>query len=109
MVVNERNMDIVKGHQFREANINFESMLTRLKRKGLEETVHYPAIRDSDIENIYASKLTSLETPTGLFNKVQFDIRLYFFRRGAENMHSMKKILFKYAKILKQVSNMSST
>ena len=29
--------------------------------------------------------------PIGLFNKVQFDIRFYFSRRGCENMQSMKK------------------
>ena len=27
--------------------------------------------------------------PTGLFYKVQMDIRLYFFRTGSENMHEM--------------------
>lgn len=33
-------------------------------------------------------------TPRGLFNKVQFDIRMYFFRRGAENMVNMTKDTF---------------
>ena len=30
-----------------------------------------------------------------LQRKVQFDIRLYFFRRGSENMETMKKDYFK--------------
>ena len=34
-------------------------------------------------------------SPESLQRKVQFDIRLYFFRRGAENMESMKKDHFK--------------
>lgn len=34
-------------------------------------------------------------TPQGLGNKVQLDIRLYFLRRGIQNMHSMTKETFK--------------
>ena len=34
-------------------------------------------------------------SPEALQRKVQFDIRLYFFRRGSENMESMKKDDFK--------------
>ncbi|KAK3084776.1 hypothetical protein FSP39_018694 [Pinctada imbricata] len=36
----------------------------------------------------------SQSTPSGLFNKVQFDIRMYFCTRGAENMHMMSKTTF---------------
>ena len=36
----------------------------------------------------------SPNTPSGLQNKVQFDIRLYFCRRSAENMHLMNKSTF---------------
>ena len=42
----------------------------------------------------YDSFMFNPETPTGLFNKMQFDVRLYFFRRGAENMHRMTKNTF---------------
>lgn len=31
------------------------------------------------------------ETPLGLANKVQFDVRLYFFHRGMENMEQIMK------------------
>ena len=34
-------------------------------------------------------------SPELLQRKVQFDIRLYFFRRGSENMETMKKSDFK--------------
>jgi hypothetical protein len=34
------------------------------------------------------------DTPQGLFNKVQFGIRMYFFRRGAENMATRTKDTF---------------
>jgi hypothetical protein len=46
-----------------------------------------PVISDSDLRGIYGYFNT--DTPTGLFYKVQMDIRLYFFRRGSENMHEM--------------------
>lgn len=36
----------------------------------------------------------SPNTPTGLLNKVQFDVRFYFFRRGLENFEKMTKDTF---------------
>ena len=38
-----------------------------------------------------------------LQNKVQFDIRFYFSRRGRENMHTMQKLMFKV--FLNQATN----
>ena len=87
----ERNIDIIKDPQFRDANLNFDAMLTKLKKEGFGETKHYNAISDNDLSKIYSSMGTSVNGPTGLYNKVQFDIRLYFFRRGSENMHAMTK------------------
>ena len=89
-----RRIDIIKDEAFREANVNFNSMLAHLKREGLGETNHYETISSSDIGKLYQSSFFSVDTPVGLFNKVQFDIRLYFFRRGAENMHKMSKSTF---------------
>jgi hypothetical protein len=34
------------------------------------------------------------DTPSELANIVQYDIRMYFFRRGMENMHQMTKSNF---------------
>ena len=34
------------------------------------------------------------DTPSGLANKVQYDIRMYFLRRGMENIHQMTKSSF---------------
>ena len=45
---------------------------------------------------IYESEYMDPDTtPEALQRKVQFDIRLYFFRRGSENMESMQKSDFK--------------
>ena len=64
-------------------------MLTELKRNGLGITKHYPIIDTPDLEKLYKSFLFNTNIPTGLLFKVQFDVRLYFTRRGAENMRRM--------------------
>ena len=59
--------------------------------RKISRFAHTNAISDTDLSKIYSSLTTSVNSPTGLINKVQFDIRLYFFRRGSENMHGMTK------------------
>jgi hypothetical protein len=51
-------------------------------------------VSEEDRKKIYSSVHTSPNTPFGLYNKVQWDIRLYFFRCGTENMRSMTKNTF---------------
>jgi hypothetical protein len=77
----------VKGEDFRDANVNFRAVLAELKREGKGSVDHHPVISDSDLRRIY--EYFNADTPTGLFYKAQMDIRLYFFRRGSENMHEM--------------------
>ena len=49
-----------------------------LKREGLGSVDHYPPIADADIEKLYSESLVfSTETPTGLQQKVFFEIMLY--------------------------------
>jgi hypothetical protein len=69
-------------------------MLAEVKIIGLGNVVHYPAIDKCDREKLYKSIYFSTNTPYGLSNKVQFDIRLYFCRRGQENMYTMSKSTF---------------
>jgi hypothetical protein len=52
---------------------------------------HYPAITETDRRKLYTSLYVSPKTPLELQNKVQFDIRFYFCRRGNENMPQMRK------------------
>jgi len=82
-----KTFDLMKGEDFRDANVNFRAVLAELKREGKGSVDHHPVISDSDLGRIYGYFNT--DTPTGLFYKVQMDIRLYFFRRGSENMHEM--------------------
>lgn len=74
--------------------MSFDAARAELKQAGKGNVQHYPIIQESDREKLYKSVYFSTHTPTGLFNKVQYDIRLYFCRRGAENMHTMTKSTF---------------
>ena len=82
-----KTFDLVKGEDFRDAIVNFRAVLAELKREDKGSVDHHPVISDSDLRRIYGYFNT--DTPTGLFYKVQMDIRLNFFRRGSENMHEM--------------------
>ena len=90
-----KNIDIIKDREFTDANVNFKAAMAELKGSGLGSTDHYPIIDENDIKLLYASMYLSPKTPTGLFNKVQFDIRLYFCRRGSENIYEFRKDTFK--------------
>ena len=64
---------------------------------GKGDVLHHPIIMiisDADLKSLYTSIHLAITTPQGLFNKVQFDIRMFFCRRGNENMHSMTKDMF---------------
>ncbi|VDI46488.1 Hypothetical predicted protein [Mytilus galloprovincialis] len=89
-----KTFDSVKDSSFNDSNANFKAVLTESKRFGLGDVEHFPVINEVDRETLYTFMFLSPDTPTGLANKVQFDIRLYFCRRGIENMHSMTKCSF---------------
>jgi hypothetical protein len=68
--------------------------MAEMKRMGLAVVDHHPVINETDRLRLYTSMNMNPETPLGLANKVLFDIRIYFFRRGMENMDKMKKTDF---------------
>ncbi|XP_048771872.2 uncharacterized protein LOC125677743 [Ostrea edulis] len=86
--------DIIKDPEFADANQNFKAVMAELKREGIGTVTHHAVISEPDREKLYTSIHLSPTTPCGLLNKVQFDIRLYFFRRGCEHMHTMTKQTF---------------
>lgn len=87
----DKKFDIVKDSDFTDANTNFRAVMSEIKRMGLAEIDHHPVINEPDRRTLYTSIFMCTDTPSGLANKVQYDIRMYFFRRGMENMHQMKK------------------
>lgn len=89
-----KKFDIIKDSSFSNCNENFEAAIAELKRIGLGNVEHYPSINEADRKKLYTSMFLSPNTPVGLQNKVQFDIRLYFCRRGMENIPNMTKSTF---------------
>ncbi len=87
-----KQYDIVREKEFMESNEAFKGALRELKEEGKGAVKHHPEIHDTDLQVLYSSFNTS--SPAQLQEKVQFDIRFYFFRRGAENMHKMTKSTF---------------
>lgn len=77
----------------RGAITNFWAQIAEMKslRTGLAVVDHHPDINAADQTRLYIFMFRNPETPSRLANKVQFDIRLYFFRRGMENMEKMRK------------------
>ncbi|KAK7094672.1 hypothetical protein V1264_006191 [Littorina saxatilis] len=86
--------NIMTGSQFHSSNELFKVAMQELKAEGNADVKHTPAINQEDLKTLYASKFMSPNTPTGLLNKVQFDVRFYFFRRGLENFEKMTKDTF---------------
>ncbi|XP_063443130.1 uncharacterized protein LOC134723448 [Mytilus trossulus] len=89
-----KTFSIIKDAAFNNANVNFKAATSELKRMGLGTTDHYPSINETDLMKLYSSIYCATNTPSGLYTKVQFDIRMYFCRRGQENMHLMTKTTF---------------
>lgn len=93
-----KKIDIVNDESFSASRENFKAAMAELKRMGLGDVEHYPSIDEADRRKMYTSIYSSPNTPFGLQNKVQFDIRLYFCRRGMENMPQMTKSTFSVKK-----------
>lgn len=91
---NKKKIDIIKDADFRDAKVSFRAALDELNMIGKGYVEHHSVINESDRWKLYDSKHMSPDTPCGIQNKVQFDIRLYFCRRSVENVHSMSRSLF---------------
>ena len=85
----DKKFDIVKESNFTDVNTNFQAVMSEIKRMGLAEIDHHPVINEPDRRTLYTSIFMCTDTPSGLANIVQYDIRMYFLRRGMENMHQI--------------------
>ena len=62
-----------------------------LNEKEKAKVEHKPPIAQEDLKKLYASPAFNVCTPAGLQNKVFFEVRLYFCRRGQENLRELRK------------------
>lgn len=91
---NQKFVDIMRDPQFSSSNLSFQTAMKELKENGKACVDNTPAIDTADLTKLYRSMHLRTDTPSGLANKVQMDVRLYFFRRGNENFHQMTKDTF---------------
>jgi hypothetical protein len=91
--LHNKKLDIIKDAAFTNSNENFKAKTAELKRMGLGGVQHYPAIEEPDRHKIYTSMYLSANTPVGLQNNVQFDIRLIFSARNGEHSCNDQKYL----------------
>ena len=80
-------MDISSNSAFNRSNEIYAAVLTDLKKAGHGDTLHKEPLSREDIENLCnRSFVFSIENPTGLLNKVFFEVILCLCRRGRENL-----------------------
>lgn len=80
--------DIGKDSTFNDSNANCKALLSELKRFGHCDIEHFPVIYEVDREALFPSMYLSPTTPTSLAYAVQFDVRIYFCRRGIEKTYT---------------------
>ena len=76
---------------FIRSSTAFLATLTNLKKCGLGSTVHKDVMSKEDQIQLYSGRHPAFDinTPSGLVQKVWFDVQYYFIRRGQENQRSM--------------------
>ena len=74
-ILQERDIDIIKDVRFEKATRCFQAVLAELMREGKGSIDHHAVIEEGDLKKLYSSLYFQTNTPVGLFNKVQFDIR----------------------------------
>ncbi|KAK7108296.1 hypothetical protein V1264_016053 [Littorina saxatilis] len=89
-----KTFDIIKDVEFCQSTESYKVAMGEIKEAGKGDIRHTKTICEADRIKMKNSLHLSPHTPVGLANKIQFDIRLYFFRRGGENMDQMTKDTF---------------
>ncbi|CAB3989796.1 Hypothetical predicted protein [Paramuricea clavata] len=73
----------------------YEDTTTELKQEGKGFTKSHAAVSPEELYDIYHSRHLDPDAgPRALQNKVQWDMRFYFARRGSKNMYNMTKTTF---------------
>lgn len=87
---NDKCFDIINDAEFAVANSTFKGQLHKIRQEGKGNVTHHEPISFLDLQKMYKHKhLFNTETPTGLVNKVIFEIILHFCRKGQQNLSSL--------------------
>ena len=90
-----QNIDISNEAEFARSNKVYRSALLNLIREGHGDIKLKVPLTKEDINKLYNHPIVfSTETPTGLQNKVFFEVMLYLCRCGRENLREHTKNTF---------------
>ena len=91
---NNRGISFNKDSRFVLSNQMLDAKIKQLKKDGLQNTTHKPAIEQEDLEKLKNGEILSLTQPLSLLRNVWFHISLYWCRRGFEGQRRLKKSSF---------------
>ncbi|XP_041354731.1 uncharacterized protein LOC121372471 [Gigantopelta aegis] len=86
-----REFDITRDAAFKRVAKCYKDAIRNIRATG-KILNHHPIISDEDRHKLYNSCYMTINTPQGLLNKVQFDIRMYLCR--GDSMEMMTKSTF---------------
>jgi hypothetical protein len=78
--------DIINDEGFNEANKVYSAKCVQLKKEGLANVQHKLPIANADLEKLYESAVFNTDSPKTFFNKVFFEIMLWFCCCGQQNL-----------------------
>ena len=93
---NNCGISLTKDPQFVLSNQMLDAKIKQLKKEGLQNTNHKPAIELEDLEKLKNSEILSLTQPWFLLRNVWFHISLFWCRRGFEGQRSLKRRSFAF-------------
>lgn len=93
---NNCGISLTKDPQFVLSNQMLDAKIKQLKKEGLQNTSHKPAIELEDLEKLKNSEILSLTQPWSLLRNVWFHISLFWCRRGFEGQRSLKRSSFTF-------------
>ena len=78
---NNRGISFNKDSRFVLSNQMLDAKIKQLKKDGLQNPTHKPAIEQEDLEKLKNGEILSLTQPLSLLRNVWFKISLYWCRR----------------------------
>lgn len=89
-----RRWDIVKDSFFIPANAVFKAQCAQLSRQGRFAIKHRTEVTADDLRKLYYGPVTATSTPSGLQNKVWFDVMMYLNPGGRQTLRLLTKEAF---------------
>ena len=91
-----RSLKLSTDSRFKRSNEMLNAQLIQMKRNGMEDTQHKPAIESEDLVKLKTSTALSPDNAMSLLRNVWFHLILYFCRRGREGQRQLKKSSLKF-------------